>query len=112
MKLWIGAQLSPALAVWISENFVNLEATAVRDLGLRDAEDTVIYFSARDANATVMTKDSDFLELQKTHGSPPRIIWVTCGNTSNSRLKEILSTQLQQAIDLLEKGEALVEITG
>lgn len=38
MKLWIDAQLSPALAVWITENFSNIEATAIRELGLRDAE--------------------------------------------------------------------------
>ena len=47
MKLWIDAQLSPTLAKWITEKFSNLEAIAVRDLGLRDAEDQVIFFSAR-----------------------------------------------------------------
>jgi predicted nuclease of predicted toxin-antitoxin system len=112
MKLWIDAQLSPLLATWITENFATIEAIAVRDLGLRDAEDQVIFFSAREADATVMTKDSDFLELQKRLGTPPKIIWVTCGNTSNARLKEILSSHLQKAVELLESGEILVEITG
>jgi len=112
MKLWIDAQLSPLLAKWITENFVTIEAIAVRDLGLRDAEDQVIFFSAREAIATVMTKDSDFLELQKRLGTPPKIIWVTCGNTSNERLKEILAANLRQACELLESGELLVEITG
>ncbi len=112
MKLWIDAQLSPVLAKWINENFANIEATAVRDLGLRDAEDQVIFFSAREADVTVMTKDSDFLELQRRLGAPPKIIWVTCGNTSNARLREILATSLQQAVELLESGEILVEITG
>ena len=37
MKLWIDAQLSPALAYWISNNFMDIEATALRDIGLRDA---------------------------------------------------------------------------
>ena len=112
MKLWIDAQLSPTLAKWITENFSTLEAIAVRDLGLRDAEDQVIFFSARNADATVMTKDSDFLELQKRLGAPPKIIWVTCGNTSKVRLIEILSVNLQKAVELLEGGEVLVEITG
>jgi predicted nuclease of predicted toxin-antitoxin system len=112
MKLWIDAQLSPMLAKWISENFANIEATAVRDLGLRDAEDSVIFFSAREADATVLTKDNDFLELQRRLGVPPKIIWVTCGNTSNANLKEFLAKNLQQAVELLESGEILVEITG
>ncbi len=112
MKLWVDAQLSPALAKWISENFVSIDGVAVRDLGLRDAEDQVVFFSAREADATVMTKDSDFLELQRRLGAPPKIIWVTCGNTSNVRLREILSSSLQEAVELLEGGEVLVEITG
>ena len=112
MKLWIDAQLSPVLAVWITENFADIEATAVRDLGLRDAEDPVIFFSARTADAAVMTKDSDFVELQQRNGAPPKIIWVTCGNTSNIKLKSILLVNLQEAVNLLESGEILVEITG
>jgi predicted nuclease of predicted toxin-antitoxin system len=112
MKIWVDAQLSPAIAVWITENFEQLEAVAIRDVGMRDAEDTVIYFSAKDANVTVMTKDSDFIELQKRHGVPPKVIWVTCGNTSNASLKKILVANLQKAVELLEGGENVVEITG
>ena len=112
MKLWIDAQLSPVLATWITDNFADIEATAVRELGLRDAEDPVIFFSARTANATVMTKDSDFIEFQQRYGAPPKIIWVTCGNTSNIKLKSILLVNLQEAVNLLESGEILVEITG
>jgi predicted nuclease of predicted toxin-antitoxin system len=85
MKLWVDAQLSPGLAKWITENFASIEATAVLDLGLREAEDQVIFFSARQADVAVMTKDSDFLELEKRLGAPPKIIWVSCGNTSKAR---------------------------
>jgi hypothetical protein len=35
-----------------------------------------------------------------------------CGNTSNARLKEILSQQLANAIALIEAGEKVVEISG
>jgi predicted nuclease of predicted toxin-antitoxin system len=112
MKIWVDAQLSPAIADWINQTFEHLEAVAIRDVGLRDAEDTVIFFSAREANATVMTKDSDFIELQRKHGSPPKVIWVTCGNTSNTALRKILLANLQKAVELLEGGENLVEITG
>jgi predicted nuclease of predicted toxin-antitoxin system len=57
-----------------------------------------------------MTKDSDFISLLEKFGSPPKVIWLTCGNTSNANLKNILSTTLQDAIDLLENGEEIVEI--
>lgn len=110
MLLWIDAQLSPALAKWINDNFTEIQAIAVRDLGLRDAEDQAIFLSARQSDAIVMTKDKDFLELQKRFGIPPKIIWVTCGNTSNANLKQILVSRLPQAILLLQSGENLVEI--
>jgi hypothetical protein len=34
-------------------------------------------------------------------GAPPQIIWLTCGNTSNARLREILSSILLEALGLL-----------
>lgn len=59
MMIWIDAQLSPSLAGWITKVF-GVKAQAVRDLGLRDASDPVIFKSAREANAIVLTKDADF----------------------------------------------------
>ena len=44
------------------------------------------------------------------HGPPPKIIWLTCGNTSNARMQEILATSLPGALAMLEAGEELVEI--
>lgn len=107
--IWIDAQMSPGIAVWIRNNF-SIEARAIRDVGLRDAEDREIFLEARENSAIVMTKDSDFIELQSELGAPPKIIWITCGNTSNARLKEILTETLPQAIELLNAGETLVEV--
>lgn len=111
MKIWVNAQLPPAIANWISENF-KVEAVAVRELDLREATDPEIFIVARNASAIVMTKDSDFVELVNTRGTPPQVIWLTCGNTTNARLKEILAQALPLAIKLLESGEAIVEISG
>jgi len=58
-----------------------------------------------------MTKNVDFVELVERLGPPPQVLWVTCGNTTNARLKQILSKCLPQAIPLLEDGERLIEIT-
>jgi len=110
MTIWIDAQLSPAIALWITENF-DAKAVALRDLGLRDAEDIEIFDAAKKANAVVMIKDSDFASLLERFDSPPKIIWLSCGNTSNANLKIILSKTLQDAIDFLESGEKIVEIS-
>jgi predicted nuclease of predicted toxin-antitoxin system len=111
MRVWIDAQLSPAIAAWISRAFPKIEASSVRALGLRGAKDSEIFFAAREAAAVVMSKDDDFLRLLDQHGLPPQIIWVTCGNTSNARMREVLSKTLPKAMTLLQQGEALVEIS-
>ena len=112
MKLWIDAQLSPALAPWIHAHFEGIEAVSVRELGLVDAEDAEIFEAARRAQAVVMSKDGDFAHLVDRHGPPPQILWITCGNTSNARMRDILSGTFADALDLLRKGEQLVEISG
>ena len=109
MILWLDAQLPPSAAAWITTTF-GIEARAVRDLGLRDAKDPPIFQAARVAGAVVMTKDSDFVEMLHRLGPPPKVLWVTCGNTSNVRLREILSRVLPAAVARLEGGESLVEI--
>lgn len=111
MTIWIDAQLPPAIATWITGAFA-VTATAVRDLGLRDAADAEIFQAARANGAIVMIKDRDFIDLVQRHGPPPQVLWVTCGNTSNARLREILTGTLQDALDLLEAGEPLIEISG
>lgn len=110
MKLWLDAQFSPALAQWMSRE-LNTEAVAVRNLGLRDAKDIEIFQRAKEVDAVVMTKDSDFVVLLERFGPPPKVLWVTCGNTSNERMRGILQARLLQAMALLEAGEALVEIS-
>ena len=110
MKIWIDAQMSPAIASWITSNYA-VTAVAIRDLGLRDATDKGIFEAARQENAVVMSKDSDFVLLLDIFGPPPQVIWVTCGNTSNARLKEVLTNTLPKALELLQLGENLVEIS-
>jgi len=110
MRIWIDAQLSPAIASWIGDNF-DLEAVAIRDLGLRDAEDIEIFKAAKTDDAILLTKDRDFLDLLERFGPPPKVIWLTCGNTSNEELQRILTRTLADAVELLKGGESIIEIS-
>ena len=109
MIIWLDAQLSPQLARWIEETF-QVQCLHVRDLGLRNAEDSEIFQKARDSGSVVMTKDEDFVRLVEQTGSPPQVIWITCGNMPNARFKSLLLKTLQDAISLLVSGETVVEI--
>ncbi|MCT7988471.1 DUF5615 family PIN-like protein [Laspinema olomoucense] len=110
MKIWIDAQLPPTLANWLTKT-LGLEASALRDLGLRDAQDMEIFEAARAENVVIMTKDSDFIDLVCRLGSPPQILWLTCGNVTNRSLRQLLMATLPDALELLRQGEMIVEIT-
>jgi predicted nuclease of predicted toxin-antitoxin system len=111
MIIWIDAQLPPTLAVWIVETF-EVTALSLRELGLRDAQDVEIFEAAKQPGLVIMTKDSDFVDLVCRLGVPPQILWLTCGNVTNRNLRQLLTTTLPVAINQLQQGEIVVEISG
>lgn len=106
---WLDAQLPPALPPWLTQTF-GVEAYSAAYLGLRDAEDEVIFQAARQANAIIISKDSDFLERLVRLGPPPRLLYVTCGNTTKARLTEIFAQHFATTQQHFLNGEAVVEI--
>ncbi len=108
MNFWVDAQISPQFALWLSARF-NVPAFALRELGLRDATDRAIFDAARAAEqpVVVITKDRDFSELVLRHRTPPQVLWVTCGNTSNVHLHTIFEQLFPQALALLHAGDPL-----
>ncbi len=109
--IWVDTHISPAVAKWVSAE-LGYPASSIRDLGLRNAKDKDIFAAARQANAVVLTKDADFAEMVERLGSPPSVIWLTCGNTSEAALRGLLKTTLPRAMDLIGQGDILVEISG
>jgi len=107
--IWLDAHLSPRVARWIEET-LGQQAEALRDKGLREAEDETIFEKARLEQVIILTKDKDFADLVKRLGAPPAIIWLRCGNTSEENLKHILENHLREALDYIHRGEVLVEI--
>ena len=101
---WIDAQLSPGLATWLRA-VLSVDAYAVGDPCLRDAEDHVIFDRARTDFAIVVTKDRDCEEMVIRRGPPPQIVWLTCGNTSNADLHGILSEAWPRASAVVIGGQ-------
>lgn len=60
----------------------------------------------------MLTKDSDFVDLLERHGPPPQVVWLTCGNTSNAYLRQLLGAAWPRVAALLAAGEPLVEVSG
>ncbi len=112
-EIWLDAQLSPALSSFISELSGN-RCIAIRDMGLLAADDIEIFNTAKKHSSLIIiiTKDYDFVDLLIRLNSPPKIIFLTCGNTSNAVMKEVFSLRLKEALNLLSSAENdIVEIT-
>jgi predicted nuclease of predicted toxin-antitoxin system len=50
------------------------------------------------------------VEILQRHGPPPQVLWLRRGNTSNPRLKQILTQAMPDVLPMQEKSEPLVEI--
>ncbi len=111
MKIIIDAQISPAIAAWINRTFNDIQAISARSVKLQFAIDSEIYTYAKENGYVIMSKDDDFLNQLQKHGSPPALIWITSGNTSNAKMREILTSTLPKVKNLIEKGEPIVEIS-
>jgi predicted nuclease of predicted toxin-antitoxin system len=106
----LDAHLPPSEAPWILKHY-NIESFSATFLNLGHSSDFEIFEYAKSKNAIIITKDDDFIELNNKYGCPPKIIWLTCGNTSKKRLQEIFDLHLSTAFFLLKTSD-IVEISG
>ena len=107
-SLGLDAQLPPQLAVWL-RNVRRIDAKALRELGLRDADDREIFDAARANNVILLSKDADFVELVSRLGAPPKLMWPNCGNVSNEALQGLLTQRLSAALEVLQTDD-IVEL--
>ena len=88
MKLLFDQNLSPRLPGLLSDLFP--ESAHVRELGLRDASDSLIWRRAQQAGFVIVSKDSDFQQRSLLYGHPPKFIWLRVGNCSTHTIEELL----------------------
>lgn len=108
MKFLVDAQLPPALAHWLREQ--GYEARHVEDVGLRDADDSLIGDYALSTCAVIVTKDEDFASRAARSFNSPIIVWLRVGNATNRALLQWWSPRRPQILKLLNEGQRLIEV--
>lgn len=78
---------------------------------MRRANDIEIFQKARENNAVILTKDRDFVDLVNAHGPPLMVLSISCGKTTNAKLKSILLAQWVRVRELLQQGHPIIELT-
>jgi predicted nuclease of predicted toxin-antitoxin system len=47
---------------------------------LERADDRAIRDFAKTNGFTIVSQDSDFADMARLHGHPPKVVWLRCGN--------------------------------
>lgn len=70
-------------------------------------EGTGAWEYAKQNDLTVVTKDMDFYELALARGSPPKIVWLRCGNVSNRYLLALLLKEADTIAGFIEEPDSI-----
>ena len=88
MKLLFDQNLSPRLPRLLADIYA--ESVHVREVALRDADDSAIWEYAKQHDLTIVSKDSDFQQRSLLYGSPPKFIWLRVGNCPVKTVEDLL----------------------
>ena len=84
---------------------------SARELGFENPHDFEIWKFAKSNNYSIVTFDSDFIDLCNLKGFPPKIIWLRIGNTSTKNIAERIALERDRILDFLNNSEnAFLEI--
>ena len=107
MKFIVDEQLPPALAEWLRS--IGHDAVHVYDLDMGAVQDTFIEQHARHTGAVIITKDEDFVQIQRRIDGA-RILWLRLGNVRRAALLARIAADWATIIARLDGGEPVVEV--
>ena len=93
MKFLFDQNLSHRLAGALAD--VYPESQHVRNVGLKESSDSVVWEYAKSNGFLIVSKDSDFHQRSLVLGHPPKVIWVKLGNCSTETVEQILRDHLE-----------------
>ena len=94
MKLIFDQNLSPRLPRLLLTLYPG--SLHVRDLGMKDASDSMIWNHARNHGFVIVSKDSDFQQRSLLYGHPPKFIWLRVGNCATQIIEKLLRKHVHE----------------
>ncbi|XOV94119.1 MAG: DUF5615 family PIN-like protein [Bacteroidota bacterium] len=100
MKLLFDQNISPRILKIISPELP--ESQHVRFVGLVDSSDIEIFRFAKTKGYSIVTFDSDFVDLNALYGTPPKIIWLNTGNLTTRNISDLVVRNIRTIKQYLE----------
>ncbi len=97
MKLLFDQNLSRKLVTLLADIFPN--SSHVQFHKLAEKSDSEVWEFAKTHDFCIVTQDADFAEKSRLYGSPPKVIWLRCGNAPTSEVE----TLLRLGVDIIEE---------
>lgn len=104
MRLLFDENLSHQLVRLLADIFP--ESVHVRDVGLKSADDPLVWQYAKENYLIIVSKDSDLHQRSFVMGHPPKLVWVRLGNCSTSEVERLLRRHFSAIITFHEDAEA------
>jgi predicted nuclease of predicted toxin-antitoxin system len=109
MKLLLDQNLSYKLCSKLADLFP--ESDQIRRLGLEQADDREIWQYAKANGFVIVTQDVDFADYSALYGSPPKVIWLRCGNQPTENIERLLRDHADTILALAQQtGTDCMEI--
>lgn len=96
MKLLLDQNLSYRLCSRLADLFP--DSQQVRGIGMEQADDRAIWGYAKANSFVLVSQDSVFADLAALYGSPPKVIWLRCGNQPTAAVERLLR---DHAVDIV-----------
>ena len=93
MKLLFDQNLSHTLVRRLADVFP--KSIHVREVGLKEAGDPLVWEYAKNNGLVVVSKDSDFHQRSFLYGYPPKVVWVRLGNCSTADVERVLRANFE-----------------
>jgi predicted nuclease of predicted toxin-antitoxin system len=88
LKLLFDQNLSHKLVTRLADIYPTASHVQFHDL--EEKTDTEIWEFARANDFCIVTQDADFAERSRLYGSPPKVVWLRCGNASTREVETLL----------------------
>ncbi len=108
MKFLVDTQLPPKLSEYITAKGHECVHTSNYSDGHLMKDNEIIQIAITEER-TVVSKDSDFSDNFNLKGAPPKVLYLSFGNTSNSTLLAYFEQHFDTIVDLFEEGIAFIE---
>jgi predicted nuclease of predicted toxin-antitoxin system len=88
LKLLFDQNLSRKLVPYVASDYPG--SAHVLLLGLATADDSDIWYYARHHGYSLVTKNTDMVDLCVLRGAPPKVLWLRIGNCTTDVVREVL----------------------